>query len=80
MTVRVMDYTIDVYCVGIYHDLGELSRSVAAYIAQCNGECIELRAEQWDPEHELWISFSAASNTAQQRIAELFDVFRRSVE
>ena len=77
MTVRVMDYTIDVYCVGIFQTLHQLSEGVAAYIAQCDGQCTELRAEQWDPERELWISYSTATNTAQQRIAELFSAYER---
>lgn len=75
MTVRVMDYTVDVYCVGVYQTLHQLSKGVAAYIAQCDGQCTELRAEQWDPERELWISYSTATNTAQQTIAELFSAY-----
>lgn len=77
MKVRVMDYTLDVYCVGIYSSLRELTEKVSEYVSQSDAQCTELVAEQWDPEHELWISYSPATAQAQQRIDEIFNVYRR---
>jgi len=77
MKMRVMDYTLDVYQVGVYTDLSQLSKGVADYVAQADGECTELVAEQWDPIHSVWISYSPAVTQAQERITEIFDIFRR---
>lgn len=80
MKLRVRDYTYEEpVTVGEYWSQQDAEKAIHAYINDVKGDCEELTCEQYDFQHELWISYTPATAAMYSFIDSELSRYKRGV-
>lgn len=80
MKLRLVDYTYwSPVMVGEYWSQQDCEKGALEYIEKVRGDCEELTCEQYDFQHELWISYTLATAVMYSFIKSELSKYMRGV-